>query len=86
MVRLKAVGFVEGKKAISEHGQPRRGPSAVDYLLLFVGSACDRHTLTAVIADNYFEDTYFHQSHCDFTILDIIVCIHTKNYIISFIT
>ena len=39
-----------------------------------------------MIADNCFEGTYFNQSLRDLTVSNIIICIHTKNYVIPFVT
>ena len=86
VIQLKTVGFVEGKKATSEHGQTRRGPDAVNWFPLLVGSTCSRNTLATMITENCFKDTYFHQSLCDLTVSNIAVDIQTKNYGIPFVT
>ena len=85
VIRLKAVYIVEWKGTTLEHCQSMRGPDTVNTFLLCVGSACSRNTLPDMVADHCFKRPYFPQSLHYFTVSNIIICIHTKHNIISFV-
>lgn len=77
---------MEGKETKSQHNQTRRGLNAVNWFPLLVVSTCSRNTFATVITNHCFKDTSFNKSLCDFTVSNIIVRIHPKNYVILFVT
>ena len=85
MVSLEAVYIVKGEEAAAKYSQARGGPNTVDRFSLLVGSTRSRNTLTAMIADNCFVHSYFHQSFRYLSVSDVVVGVHTQNYIIAFV-
>lgn len=86
VIRLKTVYIVEWKEATLEQYQSRRGLYTVDWFWLRVGSTCSRNTLPIMIADHNFTYPYFHQNLRYITVWNIIIYIHTKHHVISFVT
>ena len=76
---------MKGKDPALKYCQTWRCPSTVSLFTLLVCCTCSWDTLATVVAEHWLENTYFHQSFCNFAISNVVVRIHTKYYVMSIV-
>ena len=84
MVGLEAVYVVKGKEATAQHSEARGSPNTANRFYLLVDSTRSRNTLTTMIVDERFVHLYLHQSLRYLFVSEVVVGVHSQNYIIAF--
>ena len=85
VVGLEAIDIMEGDEATAENGETGGGTNAIDGLPLLIGSTPGRKTLSIVIADDCFVDSYLHQSFSYFAVADVVGDIHSQDHLVPII-
>ena len=83
MVGLEAIDVVKGEETAAQNCETGRGPNTIYGLSLLVGSTCSWNTLTTMIADDCFVNSYLHKYFCHLTISNVVVGVHSENDVLA---
>ena len=86
MVGLEAIDVVKGEETAAQNYETGGSPNTIYGLSLLVGSTCSWNTLTTMIADDCFVNSYLHKCFCHLTISNVVGGVHSENDVMAVIT